>query len=320
MCKQQIIEIIKATIHSLETEDWSDLREQIITNFLEIDFMKLIQDYKPCSSNENDLYLSESELMDILDTFTFYKLQGLQDFEELVEFGLDNLKKKPKNNDTRIYFPEFNGDLLMTHELCENIENWSNEDKEDKEEVFSFMEQRIQKLPSIFTKLVPNKILNYFIGKREKTLKKEDTDLLEEEIKRFLETGTKILIRKQQNKYINVSYSTCPVPETGEPLSFKTYYKLDKFVKNEKFNYLNKKGISFQINTRDAKTGLKLYEEMKRNNYPHCEIFAYPANLIQLYMLYLSLDGNMYILFTSYGFLTYYLLITDDSWFRNQMY
>ena len=234
--------------------------------------------------------------------------------------GLDNLVKKPLNNrkNTRLYFPEFNRELVLNHELRENIENWCNE---DKEQIFSFMENHLQKPPSILKKLVPNKLLNYFIRKREKNQEKIDADLLEEEITRFLETGTKILIRKQQNKYINISFSTCPVPETGEPLTFKTYYKLDKFVKNEKFNYLNIKGLTRQINSFHAERGLKIYHEMIRNGCPGCELFAYPAcpNLIYLYILFLSLDGNMYILFSSYNYLTHYLLIKDDSWFRNQM-
>ena len=333
MYKQQLTESIKAIIHSLETtKSWCDLREQIIFNLLDIDFTKLIQDYEPCSSKD-DLYISESELMDILDTFTFNNLSGLQDYdnkedekdeleelEELLEFGLDNLVKKPLNNikNTCLYFPEFTKELVLTHELRENIENWCNE---DKEQIFSFMENRLEKSHPILKKLVPNKLLNYFIRKREKNQEKIDTDLLEEEITRFLETGTKILIRKQQNKYINISFSTCPVPETGEPLTFKTYYKLDKFVKNEKFNYLNIKGLTRQINSFHAEKGLQLYHEMIRCGCPGCELFAYPAspNLIYLYILFLSLDGNMYILFSSYNFLTHYLLIKDDSWFRNQM-
>ena len=320
MYKQQLTEIIRAIIVSLKTNDWDDLREQIIFNLLDIDFTKLIQDYEPCTSKD-DLYISESELLEMIDTFTFNNLSGLEDeedeeLEELIEFGLDNLKKSHKSKNTRLYFPEFNRELLLTHELRENIENLCNE---EKEQIFSFMENRHQKPPSILKKLVPNKILNYFIRKREKRQEKTDAELLEEEIQRFLETGTKILIRKQQNKYINVSFSTCPVPETGEPLTFKTYEKLDKFVKNEKFNYLNKKGIISQINAWHAKAGLKLYNKMLRCGAPGCEIFAYPANLIHLYILYLSLDGNMYVLFSSFGFLTHYLLIKDDSWFRNQM-
>lgn len=319
MYKQQLTESIKAIIHSLETKDWCDLREQIIFNLLDIDFTKLIQYYEPCNSKD-DLYISESELMDILDTFTFNNLSGLEEdeLEELIEFGVDNLTKKPKGKNICLYFPEFNRELLLTHELRENIENLCNE---DKEQIFSFMENRLQKPPSILKKLVPNKLLNYFIRKREKRQENTDTELLEEEITRFLETGTKILIRKQQNKYINISFSTCPVPETGEPLTFKTYYKLDKFVKNEKFNYLNIKGLTRQINSFHAERGLQLYHEMIRNDCPGCELFAHPAtpNLIYLYILFLSLDGNMYILFSSYGFLTYYLLIKDDSWFRNQM-
>ena len=70
--KLQVVGIIKTNIASLQTKDWDDLREQIIFNFLGIDFMKLIKDYQPC--DENDLYVSESDLMEIMDTFTFYKL------------------------------------------------------------------------------------------------------------------------------------------------------------------------------------------------------------------------------------------------------
>lgn len=268
--KQQVVGIIKTNIASLQTKDWDDLSEQIIFNFLGIDFMKLINDYQPC--DENDLYVSESDLMEIMDTFTFYKL------------SYNNLDL-PKN----------------VVETSYNL----------------------------------NKIYNFFIEKLQKEEKKQDDtieydesiiikvektkeEIIKEEITRFLETGTKILIRKQQNKYINTSFSTCPIPETGE-LSVETYYKLDKFVKNEKFNYLNKKGITSQINSSHAKTGIVLYNQMLRNGSPCCEIFASPANLIQLYILYLSFDGNMYILFSSYNFLTYYLLIKDDSWFRNNM-
>ena len=307
------------------------MREQIIFNLLDIDFTKLIQDYEPCSSKD-DLYISESELLEMIDTFTFNNLSGLQDYdnkeeeedelEELLEMGLDNLVKKPLNNikNTRLYFPEFNKELVLTQESRENIENWCNE---DKEQIFSFMENQthLQKPPSILKKQIPNKILNYFIRKREKRHENIRGNNLEEEIERFLETGTKILVRKQQNKYINIRFSTCPVPETGEPLTFKTYYKLDKFVKNEKFNYLNIKGLTRQINSFHVERGLQIYHEMIRNDCPGCELFAYPAspNLSYLYILFLSLDGNMYILFSSYGFLTHYLLIKDDSWFRNQI-
>ena len=185
MCKEQIVEIIKANIDSLETKNWDDFMEQVIFNFLEIDFTSLIQDYQPCS--ENDLYLSEFQLMETIGVFTFHKLSGLK----------------------------------------------------------------------------------------------------EEEIRRFLKTGVKILVKKQQNKYFNTSFSTCPIPETGKTITAKTYEKLDKFVKNEKFNYLNKKGITSQINSNHAKVGTILYNEMVRNGSPRCEIFASPANLIHLYMLFL---------------------------------
>ena len=167
MYKQQLTEIIRAIIVSLKTNDWDDLREQIIFNLLDIDFTKLIQDYEPCTSKD-DLYISESELLEMIDTFTFNNLSGLEDeedeeLEELIEFGLDNLKKSHKSKNTRLYFPEFNRELLLTHELRENIENLCNE---EKEQIFSFMENRHQKPPSILKKLVPNKILNYFIRKR----------------------------------------------------------------------------------------------------------------------------------------------------------
>ena len=79
MFKEQLTEMIKANIVSLETKSsWDDLREKIIFNLLEIDFTKLIQHYKPCES-ENDLYISKSELLEMMDTFTFYNLSGLKE-------------------------------------------------------------------------------------------------------------------------------------------------------------------------------------------------------------------------------------------------
>jgi hypothetical protein len=68
--QQVLVEgIIKTNIDRLKTKDWDELKEQIITKFMDIDFTKLIEDYQPC--DEDNLYVSESELIEIMDTYTF---------------------------------------------------------------------------------------------------------------------------------------------------------------------------------------------------------------------------------------------------------
>jgi len=226
---EQIIDIIQQNIVSVETKNWSDASEEIISNLLELDFNRMIDNYQPCT---DPLYISKQELQ-----------------------------------------------LLIKNSLFQ--------------------------LSPFFTKVsdetyVPNK----------------NENISEEEIERIVETGIKILVRKQEGNYINITFSTCPNPETQ--LREKDIQKIESFIQKEKFNYLNKKSvITRSITTSQAKYGLCIYNELLNAPCPSCEIFAYPANLSTLFYLYKSINGNIYILYSLSGFITYYQLIEDEKWFNN---
>jgi len=224
---KQIIEIIQKSIVSVETDDWDDASEEIISNLLSLDFKNLIDNYQPCTT---PLYISKQELI-----------------------------------------------LLIKKSLF--------------------------KLSAFFTKVSDE---NY--------VPKEN--ISQEEIERIIETGVKILVKKQEDKYINISFSTCPNPETQ--LREKDIQKVERLIQKEKFNYLNRKYVMTRsITIAQARYGLRIYRDMLNAKCPSCEIFAYPANLCTLYYLYKSINGKMYVLYSLSGFINYYQLIEDESWFNN---
>jgi hypothetical protein len=140
----------------------------------------------------------------------------------------------------------------------------------------------------------------------------------EEEEDRFITTGIRILINKQKGKYINISFSTCPNPETQ--LQEKDIQKIEKLIQKEKFNYLNKKGVMVRsISSSQAREGLRIYNNMLNEKRPSCNIFAYPANFCSLYYLYKSINGKIYILYSLSGFINYYQLIEDEGWFYTHL-
>lgn len=147
-------------------------------------------------------------------------------------------------------------------------------------------------------------------------------NISEEEIERVLETAVKILMKKQEGAFINISFSSCPNPETE--LREKDIQKVERLIQKEKFNYLNKKSLlARSITSLQAKRGLDVYREMLDAQSPSCDIFIYTSSfnvLYQtLYYLYKSINGKIYILHSLCGFITYYQLIEDESWFTNQM-
>jgi len=143
-------------------------------------------------------------------------------------------------------------------------------------------------------------------------------NISEEEIERVVETGVKILVKKQEGNNINISFSTCPDPETQ--LREKDIQNIERLIQKEKFNYLNKKSLMCRsITSTQAKSGLDMYREILNDQSPSCCIFVYPASLCSLYYLYKSINGKIYILYSLYEFITYYQLIEDETWFTSKM-
>ena len=104
----QLIEIIQSNITSVTSENWDDVCEEIISNFLELDFKTLIDDYQPC------IYISEQELSLLiknslvkLSTFftkvsdeTYIPKENIseEEIKRILETGVKILMKKQKCN------------------------------------------------------------------------------------------------------------------------------------------------------------------------------------------------------------------------------
>lgn len=193
--------------------------------------------------------------------------------------------------------------------LIDNYQPCTNPLYISKQELSLLIKKSLFKLSTFFTKMndetyIPNE------------------NISEEEIERLVETGVKILVKKQEGSFINISFSSCPNPETE--LREKDIKKVERLIQKEKFNYLNKKSVlARSITTLQAKRGLDIYREMLNAPIPSCDIFIYSSSfnvLYQtLYYLYKSINGKIYILHSLCGFITYYQLIEDESWFTNQI-
>jgi len=174
-----------------------------------------------------------------------------------------------------------------------------------KQELSLLIKKSLFKLSNFFTKVS----VDSYVPKE---------NVSEEEIERVLETGVKILMKKQEGKNINISFSTCPDPETQ--LREKDIQNIEKLIQKEKFNYLNKKSVlSRSITSEKYRTGLNMYREMLNDPSPSCCIFVYTANFTWLYYLYKSISGKIYVLYSLSGFIIYYQLIEDDSWFTDHL-
>lgn len=178
-----------------------------------------------------------------------------------------------------------------------------------KQELSLLIKKSLFKLSTFFTKM-----------NDEMYVPKEN--ISEEEIERLVETGVKILVKKQEGAFINISFSSCPNPETE--LREKDIQKVERLIQKEKFNYLNKKSVlARSITTLQAKRGLDMYRDMLDAQSPSCDIFIYTSSFnvlyLTLYYLYKSINGKIYILHSLCGFITYYQLIEDESWFTNQI-
>jgi hypothetical protein len=77
--------------------------------------------------------------------------------------------------------------------------------------------------------------------------------------------------------------------------------------------------MSRSITIENYRSGLNMYREMLNAPSPYCGIFAYPASLTCLYYLYKSISGKIYVLYSLSGFIIYYQLIEDDSWFTDHL-
>ena len=226
---EQLIDIIQKSIISVDTDEFDDACEEIISNLLLLDFKNIIDNYQPCTTT---LYISKQELS-----------------------------------------------LLVNKSLF--------------------------KLSTIFTKVSDET----YVPKK---------NISKKELERLVETGVKILAEKQQGNNINISFSTCPDPETQ--LREKDIQKVERLIQKEKFNYLNKKSVmSRSITIQNYRTGLNMYRKMLNAPSPSCGIFVYSASLTYLYYLYKSVGGKMYILYSLNGFIDYYQLIEDDSWFTDHL-
>lgn len=114
----------------------------------------------------------------------------------------------------------------------------------------------------------------------------------EEEIDDIISLGTKIIIYKQQEKYLCLNFTFCPCPSL--PINEKEIEKIEKFIKIEKYCCTD----PFNgININDLLEGLYLYKSFVRNtNTCLYDTFGQNGSYGHLYSLYKSKDGTIYFL------------------------
>lgn len=137
---------------------------------------------------------------------------------------------------------------LLLFDFKNSIDNYQPCIYISKQELSLLVKKSLFKLSTFFTKVSD-----------EMYIPKEN--ISEEEIERLLETAVKILMKKQEGAFINISFSTCPNPETE--LREKDIQKVERLIQKEKFNYLIKKSLlARSITSLQAKRGLDVYREM----------------------------------------------------------
>jgi hypothetical protein len=141
-----------------------------------------------------------------------------------------------------------------------------------------------------------------------------------EDVNRLVDVCVEIMKKKQMNKYYNPSYSTCPCPISSINITQKQIQHFERFIKKEKYNAHNNNNnrISPSITNSQAIYGLTVYNGLLEQPNGSYEPFAYPANFCHIFALYKSLDGKIYVLYSTNEFMTTYKLI-DETWFTNYL-
>jgi hypothetical protein len=141
-----------------------------------------------------------------------------------------------------------------------------------------------------------------------------------EEIDRFLEISVKIMLRKQENKYICTKFSTCNTPTSSE-INEQDIENIEKFIQKDIFNVLiisgiNKTKLVYSFNSYQIEDGFELYNEMSEKEGPIFQHFVYSYH--NLYSLYKSRKGKIYIMHSLNNYIISYIILEDDTWFRNR--
>lgn len=138
----------------------------------------------------------------------------------------------------------------------------------------------------------------------------------EEEIIRLIDVGAEIMQRKQMDKYYNPTYSICPCPKSND-ISEKQIQQLERFIHTERHDSKYMK-LCPSITNSQATYGLTVYTELLNEPNGTYVSFTSFGNFYHTFALYKSLEGKIYVLYSTNEFIKTYNYI-DETWFKNFM-